>query len=44
VSLDFRARKVRFQLRRCASTAILLSTSTKMPSRLSTDNPVVCRR
>lgn len=44
VSLDFRARKVRFQLRRCASQSILLSTSTRAPSRLRSDNPVVCRR
>ena len=44
VSLDFRARKVRFQLRRCESTAVMLSTSTRAPSRLSSDNPQVCRR
>ena len=44
VSLDFRARKVRFQLRRCESTAVMLSTSTRTPSRLWSDNPQVCRR
>jgi len=46
VSLDFRARKVRFQLRRCGSTGVIISTS---PSFWSThlssgDNPEVCRR
>ena len=44
VSLDFRARKVRFQLRRCAPTSVMLSTSTGSPSRLSTANAAVCRR
>lgn len=44
VSLDFRARKVRFQLRRCKPQTIILSTSTKAVSRLSTDNPRVCAR
>ncbi len=37
VSLDFRARKVRFQLRRCASTDIVISTSASTVSRLSAD-------
>jgi predicted aspartyl protease len=44
VSLDFHGRKVRFQLKRCESTAIMLSTTTKAPSRLSSDNPQVCQR
>lgn len=47
VSLDFRARKVRFQLRRCGTTGILLSTSTAMSglSRLSsTPDGRACRR
>jgi hypothetical protein len=46
VSLDFRARKVRFQLRRCGSTALIISTSPSFWStRLSSgDNMEVCRR
>lgn len=45
VSLDFRARKVRFQLRRCGSTGIVLSTSPSFGRmRLSGDNEVVCSR
>lgn len=46
VSLDFRARKVRFQLRRCGSTGITISTSPSSSlARLSSgDNIEVCRR
>jgi predicted aspartyl protease len=46
VSLDFRARKVRFQLRRCGSTGVIISTSSEFWStRLSSgDNADVCRR
>ena len=46
VSLDFRARKVRFQLRRCGSTQIEISTSpTSSPTRISSNNDgAVCRR
>lgn len=48
VSLDFGARKVRFQLRRCGSTGIVLSTSpfTSSLARLSSDREVgeACRR
>jgi predicted aspartyl protease len=46
VSLDFRARKVRFQLRRCGSTGVIISTSpTFWSSRLSSGtNMEVCRR
>jgi predicted aspartyl protease len=43
VSLDFRARKVRFQLKRCATSTILVRTST-VHSRISSDNAEVCRR
>lgn len=46
VSLDFKARKVRFQLRKCGSTSVIVSTS---PSYWSTklssgENLEVCRR
>jgi hypothetical protein len=46
VSLDFRARKVRFQLRRCGSTDVILSTSSSFWStKLSSgENLEVCRR
>ncbi len=46
VSLDFRARKVRFQLRRCGEQGVIISTSTEFWStRLSSgDNLDVCRR
>lgn len=45
VSLDFRSRKVRFQLRRCKATGIRINTSqTAYFTRLSTDNEEVCRR
>ena len=46
VSLDFRARKVRFQLRRCGSTGILLSTSPAYATRIKSDRgiPAVCAR
>jgi hypothetical protein len=46
VSLDFRGRKVRFQLRRCKSQAIAISTSTMASTaRLSsTGSPEVCGR
>jgi predicted aspartyl protease len=43
VSLDFRARKVRFQLRKCGTMGLLLSTSPTITSRLSTDDEAVCR-
>ena len=45
VSLDFRARKVRFQLKRCGTSGIALSTSPEGGlTRLSSDNsPEVCR-
>jgi predicted aspartyl protease len=47
VSLDFRARKVRFQLRRCETTGVIISTSSDsfFSTRLSSDsNGEVCRR
>lgn len=45
VSLDFRARKVRFQLRKCGSTGITISTAPMSLTRLSSgDNREVCRR
>lgn len=47
VSLDFRARKVRFQLKRCGSTGIVISTSTSTSaiSRISSDwAREACRR
>ncbi len=45
VSLDFRARKVRFQLRRCGSTGIVIDTSPSSITRLSSSgNGDVCRR
>jgi hypothetical protein len=46
VSLDFRARKVRFQLRRCGSTSVTISTSTEFwNTRLyAGENLEVCRR
>ncbi len=46
VSLDFRARKVRFQLRKCGSTGVIISSSpTYWSTKLSSgDNPEVCRR
>lgn len=46
VSLDFRARKVRFQLRRCGSTGISVSTSPSNSfSRISSgEDGAVCKR
>jgi hypothetical protein len=46
VSLDFRARKVRFQLRRCGSTGIVINSSFESSlSRISSGgNGAVCRR
>ena len=43
VSLDFRARKVRFQLRKCGSALIRINTTARS-TRLSSDNEEVCRR
>jgi predicted aspartyl protease len=45
VSLDFRARKVRFQLRKCGTQGVLISTSPLSLTRLSSeDKGAVCRR
>lgn len=45
VSLDFRARKVRFQLRRCEQSFISITTSSmESMSRVSAANDVACRR
>lgn len=46
VSLDFRARKVRFQLRRCGSSGILISTgdTPSFGRIMSGDDGSVCRR
>ena len=46
ISLDFKARKVRFQLKKCGSTGIVLSTSlTRTFSRLSSTGGIdVCGR
>lgn len=44
VSLDFRGRKVRFQLRRCGSEGIMIRTSTGGMSRLSATARDACDR
>ena len=45
VSLDFRARKVRFQLRRCEQDGIIISTApTDLFTRLSSANAEACIR
>lgn len=45
VSLDFRARKVRFQLKRCGTTGVVISTESSFFTRLSSGgNREVCRR
>jgi hypothetical protein len=44
ISLDFRARKVRFQLRSCERQGILITTATSSSSRIAAEkgNRVVC--
>ena len=45
VSLDFKARKVRFQLRKCGSVGIGISTHPMASlTRLSTEDDAACRR
>ena len=45
ISLDFRSRKVRFQLRKCGSVSLVLSTSPSYFSRISSgDDGSVCQR
>jgi len=44
ISLDFKARKVRFQLKKCKSTGIQLRTSRSLSRLLSdTENSAVCK-
>ncbi|CAM3110802.1 Peptidase A2 domain-containing protein [Sphingomonas antarctica] len=43
ISLDFHARRVRFQLKKCTSTGIVISTSYSATlTRVSSDNKQVC--
>jgi hypothetical protein len=44
ISLDFRARKVRFQLRRCKSQGIMVATSPETLTRISATAPDACAR
>lgn len=44
VSLDFRARKVRFQLKKCGSIGVFISTETSSFARLSSNDREACRR
>lgn len=44
VSLDFHNRKVRFQLKKCAPAGIILRTSTRAATRLSSETPAACAR
>lgn len=46
VSLDFRARKVRFQLRRCDTTRVRVASMPSLAARISSDQstPAVCAR
>ena len=44
ISLDFRARKVRFQLRRCKSQGIVVATSPETLTRISATAPDACAR
>lgn len=44
VSLDFRARKVRFQLRKCDAANVRIATMPQYASRLSTTESAVCAR
>jgi len=44
VSLDFGGRKVRFQLRRCGSNPVTISTMASAVSRVTSTNEQVCRR
>ena len=42
VSLDFRERKVRFQLRKCRTNTVRIRTAPSYASRLSADRPSAC--
>jgi hypothetical protein len=44
VSLDFKKRKVRFQLRRCDTHNVRITTTSRSASRLSTEAAAVCAR
>jgi predicted aspartyl protease len=45
VSLDFRSRKVRFQLKRCGSSFAVINTlPSSTPARIASNNAAVCRR
>ena len=44
ISLDFRSRKVRFQLRRCRTQGVIISTSPQTTTRISATAPDVCSR
>jgi hypothetical protein len=44
VSLDFRARKVRFQLRKCQPISVRISTMPGYATRLSSEESAVCAR
>jgi len=44
ISLDFRSRKVRFQLRRCRSQGIMVATSPQTFTRISATAPDACAR
>lgn len=44
VSLDFRARKVRFQLRKCDAASVRIVTMPQFATRLSTTERPVCAR
>lgn len=44
VSLDFGGRKVRFQLRRCGSSPVTISTMASSISRVTSTDEEVCRR
>lgn len=44
VSLDFRNRKVRFQLKRCGPMGVQLRTASGHATRLSTENAAACAR
>ena len=44
ISLDFRSRKVRFQLKRCRSQGIVIATMPQTFTRISATEPDVCAR
>ena len=44
VSLDFRARKVRFQLKRCGAQSVRVATTTQFPSRIRSGEDLTCVR